>query len=80
MKLRYAARSPFVRKVLVVAHEHGLAGGIELVPTTLSPVQGNELLAEENPLMKVPSLVTDDGQVLFDRRAMRFRTPPALEI
>jgi glutathione S-transferase len=66
MKLRYAARSPFVRKVMVVAHEHGLVDRIEPVATTLSPVQGNQTLAQENPLMKVPSLVTDDGEVLFD--------------
>jgi glutathione S-transferase len=66
MKLRHAAASPFVRKVMVVAHEHGLADRIELVPTTVSPVQPNESLAPENPLMKVPSLTTDDGQVLFD--------------
>src|SRR6202043_3922482 len=66
MKLRHAAASPFVRKVMVVAHEHGLVGRIELVPTTVSPVQANESLAPENPLMKVPSLTTDDGQVLFD--------------
>ena len=66
MKLRYTARSPFVRKVIVLAHEHGLADRIEMVPTSLSPVQGNDTLALENPLMKVPSLVTDDGQTLFD--------------
>jgi glutathione S-transferase len=66
MKLRHTARSPFVRKVMVVAHEHGLADRIELVPTSLSPVQGNDALALENPLMKVPSLVTDDGRTLFD--------------
>jgi glutathione S-transferase len=66
MKLRHAAASPFVRKVMVVAHELGLAGRIELLPTGVSPVQANAALAAENPLMKVPSLVTDDGQVLFD--------------
>jgi glutathione S-transferase len=66
MKLRHTPRSPFVRKVLVLAHEQGLADRIELVPTSLSPVQSNDSLALENPLMKVPSLVTDDGMVLFD--------------
>jgi len=66
MKLRYAAASPFVRKVMVVAHQHGLAGRIEIVPTAVSPVQANDSLAADNPLMKVPSLTTDDGQVLFD--------------
>jgi glutathione S-transferase len=66
MKLRHSAFSPFVRKVMVAAHELALAGGIELEPTNVSPVRPNETLAPENPLMKVPSLVTDDGVVLFD--------------
>jgi glutathione S-transferase len=66
MKLRHAAASPFVRKVMVAAHELGLAGRLELVPTNLSPIQGNATLAGENPLMKVPSLLADDGQVMFD--------------
>jgi glutathione S-transferase len=66
MKLRHAAASPFVRKVMLVAYEHNMAGRIELVPTTVSPVQANDTLAPENPLMKVPALTTDDGQVLFD--------------
>jgi glutathione S-transferase len=66
MKLRHAAASPFVRKVMVAAHELALAGHIELVPTNVSPIRTNETLAAENPLMKVPSLVADDGQVLYD--------------
>ena len=66
MKLRHAALSPFVRKVMVAAHELALAGRIELEPTNVSPIRTNETLARENPLMKVPSFVTDDGEVLFD--------------
>jgi glutathione S-transferase len=37
MKLRHAAVSPFVRKVMVLAHEQGLLGRIELVATAVSP-------------------------------------------
>ncbi|HVH78364.1 MAG TPA: glutathione S-transferase [Stellaceae bacterium] len=66
MKLRHNPASPFVRKVMVVAHELGLAGKIELLDTTVSPVDANATLAGENPLMKIPALVTDDGEVLFD--------------
>jgi glutathione S-transferase len=66
MKLRHAAASPFVRKVMVVAHEHGLVDRIEIVPTSVSPVEANDSLAIDNPLMKVPSLTTADGHVLFD--------------
>jgi glutathione S-transferase len=66
MKLRHNPASPFVRKVMVVAHELGLADKIELLDTVVSPVTTNAPLAGENPLMKIPALVTDDGQVLFD--------------
>jgi glutathione S-transferase len=66
MKLRHNSASPFVRKVMVCAHELGLAGKIELLDTTVSPVTTNAVLAGENPLMKIPALVTDDGEVLFD--------------
>jgi len=66
MKLRYNQGSPFVRKVMVCAHELGLADKIELLDTTVSPVTTNAVLAGENPLMKVPALITDDGEALFD--------------
>lgn len=64
MKLRYSPASPYVRKCLVLAHEAGLAGRVELVPTvTADPASG---LAHDNPLGKIPALATDDGQILFD--------------
>lgn len=66
MKLRHAAASPFARKVMVAANELGLVDRIELMPTSVSPVQANDGLAAESLLMKVPSLVTDDGQTLLD--------------
>ena len=66
MKLRHNPASPYVRKVMVVAHELGLAGEIELIDTAVSPVTTNATLAGENPLMKIPALTTDDGEVLFD--------------
>ena len=39
MKLFSTTTSPFVRKVLVVAHERGLAGDIELVTLRPSPLK-----------------------------------------
>jgi glutathione S-transferase len=66
MRLRHNSASPNVRKVMVCAHELGLAGRIELLSTTVSPVEANATLAGENPLMKIPALTTDDGEVLFD--------------
>jgi glutathione S-transferase len=66
MKLRFAAASPFVRKVVVLALETGLSERIERVSTSVSPVTRNDEVARENPLVKVPSLVTDEGVVLYD--------------
>ncbi len=64
MKLRHSPTSPYVRKVMVLAHETGLAGRIEAVPT--SPSDDEASLARDNPLGKVPALTADDGTVLYD--------------
>ena len=66
MKLRYSPASPYVRKVMVAAHETGLAGKIEKIATTVVPVKENAELSRENPLTKVPTLIADDGEVLYD--------------
>jgi glutathione S-transferase len=66
MKLRYSPTSPYVRKVMVVALETGLAERIERIPTTVAPTKLNDEVARENPLVKVPALTTDDGLVLYD--------------
>lgn len=59
MKLRYSNASPFVRKVVVFAHEAGLAQNIELLPTDVWAADSD--IARGNPLGKVPTLVTTDG-------------------
>ena len=66
MKLFWSPRSPFVRKVMVFAHETGLAARIETVKTLVSSTAANHELMRVNPLGKIPTLVTDDGKVLFD--------------
>ncbi len=66
MKLLYSQTSPYVRKVLVLAHETGLADRLELVPVSVAPVTPNPGVAAENPLVKIPTLVRDDGVSLFD--------------
>lgn len=66
MKLRHSPTSPYVRKVMVVALETGLAERIERIATTVAPTKPNEEVARENPLVKVPALTTDDGLVLYD--------------
>ena len=63
MKLHFSPTSPFVRKVMVAAHEKGLADRIELTsPETMTTGE----LRADNPLEKVPCLVDDDGRALYD--------------
>jgi glutathione S-transferase len=67
MKLYYTATSPFVRKVLLVAHETGLASKIETVFLRPSPLAVNPELSRENPLSKIPALVVRPGEpALYD--------------
>jgi glutathione S-transferase len=71
MKLHWSPRSPFVRKVMIVLHEKGLLGEVELVRSVVmldGPV--NTSVLRDNPLGKIPALVLDDGQVLFDSRVI----------
>jgi glutathione S-transferase len=70
MKLFYSQTSPFVRKCLVAAHELGIAERLELLPAVVHPVNRDRSVADKNPLGKIPTLVTDAGQVLFDSRVI----------
>jgi glutathione S-transferase len=64
MRLRYSPTSPYVRKVSVSAIELGLADRIERILTdTMDPDSG---LSEHNPLGKVPALILESGEVLYD--------------
>jgi glutathione S-transferase len=66
MKLHWSPRSPFVRKVMIAAHELGLADRLDCVRTVVATTRPHALLMEENPLSKIPTLVLDDGSVLYD--------------
>ncbi|MDB6084700.1 MAG: Glutathione S-transferase domain protein [Gammaproteobacteria bacterium] len=66
MKLHWSPRSPFVRKVMIVAHETGLIDSIELVRSVAAMSNPNAELMVDNPLGKIPTLILDDGTSLFD--------------
>lgn len=70
MKLFHSPTSPFVRKCLVLAHELGIADRIEIVPSNAHPVTRDLSIIAKNPLGQVPTLVTDDGMVLYDSRVI----------
>ena len=66
MKLLYAQASHFVRKVLVLAREAGIADRLELVTVTVAPITANDGVAAANPLVKIPALLLDGGEALYD--------------
>jgi glutathione S-transferase len=66
MRLHHNIASPYVRKVMAVAIETGLEDRLEPVGRMMTPVKPDADLVEDNPLGKIPCLVTDDGAVLYD--------------
>jgi glutathione S-transferase len=66
MKLLYQTHSPYARKVLVMAHELGLAGEMEVIHHETSPTRRNDDVFAANPLGKVPVLILPDGATIFD--------------
>ena len=66
MKLLFAATSPFVRKVVVLAAETGLSGDIERID--INPWDPETTVPQVNPIGKVPALILDDGTVLADSK------------
>ena len=66
MKLLHSPTSPFARKVVACAIACGIDGQLTLVPTA----SGSPELAAQNPLGKLPCLITDDGVALFDSRVI----------
>ncbi len=66
MKLHWSPKSPFVRKVMIAAHELDLLADIELVRSVAAMREPNPAIMADNPLSKIPTLVLADGRALFD--------------
>jgi len=62
--LRSAGASPFVRKVRIAASLLGLEERIEIAPADTG--DPDDSLRKQNPLGKVPALILENGEVLFD--------------
>ena len=66
--LRSSGASPFVRKVRIAADIVGLADRIEVVEAeTLTPAPD---LLEQNPLGKIPILLLENGEPIYDSRVI----------
>jgi glutathione S-transferase len=70
MKILFSPFSPYVRKCLVSAHELGLNERLQLLPSNAHPVNRDREIIAANPLGKVPTFFSDDGQVLYDSRVI----------
>jgi glutathione S-transferase len=66
MRLHWSPRSPFVRKVVIAAHETGLFDQLQLVRTAVAFDRPNVDLLPDNPLNKIPTLVLADHTALYD--------------
>lgn len=71
MKLHWSPRSPFVRKVNIVLEELGLTEQVERIRSVaVFAAPPNPDILADNPLGKIPALITDDGRKLFDSRVI----------
>lgn len=66
MQLHWSPKSPYVRKVMICAHELQLVAELQLVRSVAAMLKPNAALMQVNPLSKIPALVLDDGRTLFD--------------
>lgn len=64
MQLLVSPTSPYARKVRVCVREKGLSGRIEEV--FVNPHKDPAELLQQNRLGKIPVLVRDDGEALYD--------------
>ncbi|MGB9317898.1 MAG: glutathione S-transferase N-terminal domain-containing protein, partial [Pseudolabrys sp.] len=62
--LRSTPTSPFGRKVRIAIDALGLNNRITVTPA--DPLDENDTLRQQNPLGKMPCLVTQDGSTIYD--------------
>lgn len=71
MKLHWSPRSPYVRKVMITLYETGLEGEVERSRNVVALHLPTPLpVLADNPLGKIPALVTEDGRQLIDSRVI----------
>ena len=68
MILRSAPPSPFGRKAKIAASMLGLFEHLEIVAT--DTMNAADPIRAQNPLGKIPALILEDGQILYDSRVI----------
>ena len=66
MTLYWSSRSPYVRKVMVAAHEVNVQDRLTLVRKNIAILKPDDEVIAANPLGKIPTLVLEDGATLFE--------------
>ena len=64
MKLYGSFTSPYVRRVRALSHVLHINNRMEWIPA--SPYESPQLLLDVNPLSRIPTLITDEGQIIPD--------------
>jgi len=71
MRLHWSPRSPFVRKVNIILEECGLTDAVTRIRSVAAfAAPPNPEILHDNPLGKIPVLVTEEGEKLFDSRVI----------
>lgn len=70
MKLFHSPLSPYVRKVMILIHEMDMAGQVEIVEGTGTPMAPSDAVLGANPVGRIPALVTGDVGTLVDSRVI----------
>ena len=65
-QLLWSSRSPFVRKVMIFAHEAGLVDRLKLVPKVTSAQRPDPDILKLSPANRIPALVRPDGSVVLE--------------
>jgi glutathione S-transferase len=68
MILRFTPYSPFSRKVRIAAGVLGLSSDLKIEDA--DPTNAADTLRQQNPIGKIPVLLTEDGNTLFDSRVI----------
>jgi glutathione S-transferase len=68
MILRGSPMSPFVRKARMASLHLGLSEKIKFVRA--DPMNPDDVLRQDNPLGKIPVLMSEDGKAIYDSRVI----------
>lgn len=70
MRLYHSPTTPYGRKVMVLLHETGQTGDVEVVGAGGTPLDPGSQPLDLNPLGKIPALDPGDGTAIYDSRVI----------